>query len=125
VRLVVALSIAGALAIFLIYTAIAGAGVSTIRPGELASHPGKVQLVGTVVGRVSGNAYQPGGLHFGMRDIGGKATVPVVYTGDVGALFKGGQNILVTGRLHNGIFVADRNSMITKCPSKYIPKKSA
>ncbi len=120
----VALSIAGALAIFLIYTAIAGAGVSTIRPSELATHSGKVQLVGNVVGRVTGNSYQPGGLHFGMRDIGGKATVPVVYTGDVGALFKVGQNILVTGRLVDGVFVAQRDSMITKCPSKYIPKKS-
>ena len=120
-----ALSVAGALAIFLLYTAIAGQGTATVKPSQLSSHVGKVQIVGTVVGPVRGNSYAPGGLRFTMRDIGGKAGVPVVYSGDVGALFKVGQNILVTGRLRNGVFVADRNSMLTKCPSKYLPKKSA
>jgi cytochrome c-type biogenesis protein CcmE len=51
--------------------------------------------------------------------------VPVVYHGDVGALFKPGQNILVTGKLDRGVFVAEKNSMLTKCPSKYLPKKSS
>jgi cytochrome c-type biogenesis protein CcmE len=127
VRLVVALSIAGALAIFLVYTAVAGGGVTTIRPSALASHGGKVQLVGAVIGPVSGDSYGPGGLHFKLRDIGGKTTqeVPVVYTGDKGALFGPWKRILLTGRLRNGVFVADANSMITKCPSTYIPKKSA
>lgn len=126
-RLVVALSVAGALAIFLIYTAIAGGGVSTITPSQLSSHPGKVQIVGTVIGPITGDAYGPGGLHFRLRDIGGKTTqeVPVVYRGDKGALFGTWKHILVTGALRNGIFVADRNSMITKCPSKYLPKKKS
>jgi cytochrome c-type biogenesis protein CcmE len=124
-RLIVALSIAGALAIFLLYTAIAGQGTATIKPSQLTSHVGRVQIVGTVVGPRRGDSYAPAGLRFKMRDIGGKASVPVVYTGDVGALFKVGQNILVTGRLRNGVFVADRNSMLTKCPSKYLPKKSS
>ena len=121
----VALSIAGALAIFLVYTAIAGGGVSTISPSQLAGNPGKVQIIGAVVGPVNGDSYAPGGMHFKLRDIGGKATVPVVYAGDVGALFKVTQHIMVTGRLRNGTFVADRDSMITKCPSKYIPKKNS
>jgi cytochrome c-type biogenesis protein CcmE len=125
VRLVVALSIAGALAIFLVYTAIAGNGIATVSPSQLSSHPGKVQIIGAVVGPVTGDPYAPGGKRFKLRDIGGKATVPVIYHGDVGALFKVSQHIMVTGRLDNGIFVADRNSMLTKCPSKYIPKKSA
>ena len=52
--------------------------------------------------------------------------IPGEITGPVGgALFGTWKHILVTGRLRNGVFVADRNSMITKCPSKYIPKKSA
>jgi cytochrome c-type biogenesis protein CcmE len=120
----VALSIAGALAIFLVYTAIAGGGVTTIRPSQLASRGGKVQLVGTVVGpvRIVPNSQD---RRFRMRDIGGVKSVPIAYSGDVGALFKVGQNILVTGRFQNGTFVAERDSMITKCPSKYIPKKSA
>jgi cytochrome c-type biogenesis protein CcmE len=124
-RLIVALSIAGALAIFLVYTAIAGGGTSTIKPSELTAARGRVQVVGTVAGPITGNPYGPVGQHFRMRDIGGKASVPVVYRGDEGALFKLGQNILVTGRLAKGTFVAERNSMLTKCPSKYLPKKSS
>ena len=126
-RLIVALSIAGALAIFLLYTAVAGQGTATLKPSQLSSHVGHVQIVGTVIGPVTGSAYKPGGLHFRMRDIGGKTTaaVPVVYTGDVGTLFGAWKHILVTGELRNGVFVADRSSMITKCPSKYIPNKSA
>jgi cytochrome c-type biogenesis protein CcmE len=124
-RLVVALSIAGALAIFLLYTAIAGQGTATLKPSQLSSHVRRVQIVGTVIGPITGNSYKPGGLHFRMRDIGGKttATVPVVYTGDKGPVFGTWKHILVTGELRNGVFVADRNSMITKCPSKYLPKK--
>lgn len=123
-RLIVALSIAGALAIFLVYTAIAGSGTATIKPSQLASHAGRVQIVGKVVGPATGNSYAAGGLHFRMRDIAGTSSVPVVYHGDVGALFKPGQNILVTGKLSRGVFVAQRDSMLTKCPSKYLPKKT-
>ncbi len=123
-RLIVALSIAGALAIFLLYTAIAGNGTATVKPSQLSEQRGRVQIVGTVVGPIEGNPYGPAGQRFRMRDIGGKASVPVVYRGDEGPLFKLGQNILVTGKLRNGTFLAERNSMLTKCPSKYLPKKS-
>jgi cytochrome c-type biogenesis protein CcmE len=125
VRLIVALSVAGALAIFLIYTAVAGSGTRTIKPSELTSRVGNVQIVGTVVGPALGSSYSARGLRFRMRDIGGTKAVPVVYHGDVGALFKPGQNILVTGKLDKGVFVAQRDSMLTKCPSKYLPKKSS
>ena len=123
-RLIVALSVAATLAIFLLYTAIAGSGTATIKPSQLTNRAGKVQIVGTVVGPVTGNEYAAGGKRFRMRDIGGVKAVPVVYHGDVGALFKPGQHILVTGRLSHGVFVAERDSMLTKCPSKYLPKKS-
>ncbi len=124
-RLIVALSVAGALAIFLLYTAIAGNGTPTLKPSQLTSKTGKVQIVGTVVGPVTGDSYAPGGLHFRMRDIGGTTfqTVSVVYRGDKGPLFGPWKHILVTGRLQNGTFVANRDSMLTKCPSKYLPKK--
>jgi cytochrome c-type biogenesis protein CcmE len=123
-RLIVALSIAGALAIFLLYTAIAGSGTATIKPSQLTAGR-RVQLVGQVIGKPKGDSYTAAGMRFGMRDIDGTKSVPVVYHGDVGALFKTGQNILVTGRLDHGVFVAERDSMLTKCPSKYLPKKSS
>jgi cytochrome c-type biogenesis protein CcmE len=74
---------------------------------------------------VRGDAHA-GGLRFGLKDIGnGAATVVAVrYSGSVPDLFKVGRHIVVNGRLHKGAFVADPGSMITKCPSKYAPKKS-
>jgi cytochrome c-type biogenesis protein CcmE len=121
----IALSVAAVLAIFLLYTSIAGGGNPSVQPSELKGRTGKVQLAGRVVGRVSGDAHGAG-LHFALRDVqGGRSTaVPVVYTGTVPDLFKPGRDIVVDGRLRNGIFVAETGSMITKCPSKYSPKKS-
>jgi len=123
-RLIVALSIAGALAVFLLYTAIAGQGTATIKPSQLSDARGKVQIVGNVVGPISGDPYGAGGQRFRLQDIGGKRAVQVVYQGDEGPLFKVGNPILVTGKLSSGVFVAQRDSMLTKCPSKYLPKKS-
>jgi len=123
-RLVIALSVAAVLAIFLLYTSFAGGTLRAVKPSQLTSHSGRVQIVGTVIGPITGNSYAPGGLHFRMRDIAGKTsqTVAVVYRGDKGPLFGTWKHILVTGRLQNGKFVADRDSMLTKCPSKYLPK---
>jgi cytochrome c-type biogenesis protein CcmE len=123
-RLVVALSVAGVLAVFLVYTALAGGGTPQIRPSQLAGHPGHVSLAGLVVGRVSGDAHAARGLRFTLRDRNGTATVPVVYRGSVPDLFRSGRDILVDGRLRNGVFVADPGTLVTKCPSKYSPKKA-
>jgi hypothetical protein len=59
---VVALSIAGALSIFLIYTAFVGQGIAAIKPSQLRADKGKVQLVGTVVGPVKTVACSGGGF---------------------------------------------------------------
>jgi cytochrome c-type biogenesis protein CcmE len=125
-RLVIALLVAGVLAVFLLYTSIAGGGNPSIAPSELAGRSGTVQLAGVVVGPVRGDAHA-GGLRFELRDIGRGvrgASVPILYTGSVPYLFKVGRHIVVDGRLEKGTFVAEPGSMITKCPSKYAPKKS-
>ena len=124
-RLVIALSVAAVLAIFLLYTSIAGGGNPSIPPSKLAGRTAKVQLAGRVIGPVTGNA-RSGGLRFGLRDVNGdrSTAVRVLYTGSVPDLFKPGRDIVVNGQLRNGTFVADPGSMITKCPSKYAPKKS-
>jgi cytochrome c-type biogenesis protein CcmE len=123
-RLVIALSIAAVLAVFLLYTSIAGGGTPSLRPSQLASHTGNVSLVGRVVGKPTGDAHA-GGLRFTMRDVKGTAVVPVVYTGSVPDLFKSGRDVVVSGRLENGTFVAKRDSLVTKCPSKYTAAKPA
>jgi cytochrome c-type biogenesis protein CcmE len=125
-RLVIALLVASVLAVFLLYTSIAGGGKASIAPSELAGRTGQVQLAGLVVGPVRGDAHA-GGLRFRLRDIGGTSTasVRIRYTGSVPELFKPGRHIVLDGRLQSGTFVAEPGSMITKCPSKYVPKADA
>jgi cytochrome c-type biogenesis protein CcmE len=50
--------------------------------------------------------------------------VPVVYTGSVPDMFRAGRDISLKGELRNGVFAGKPGTMITKCPSKYTPKKS-
>ena len=123
-RLVIALSVAAALAIFVIYTAVAGAGVPQIQPSELGQHHGNVLLVGKVV-TTAGDAHTAQGMRFRLRDVTDDkaARVDVVYHGTVPDLFKVGREVVVTGALQNGTFVAQNGSLSTKCPSKYAPAK--
>jgi cytochrome c-type biogenesis protein CcmE len=125
-RLIIALSIAAVLAVFLLYTSIAGGGTPSVKPSQLAGTTGTVSLVGRVVGKPAGDAHA-GGLRFRLRDVKDPAgpTVAVVYTGTVPDLFASGRDIVVDGKLENGTFVADRDSMVTKCPSKYSATKPA
>ncbi len=116
----IALSVAAVLAVFLVYTSFAGGGTPMIQPSEVAAQDGVVQLGGIVVGPVEGNA-RGDGLRFELRDVKGEATVPVVYTGSVPDMFREGREIMVRGELANGVFTAERDSLVTKCPSKYSP----
>jgi cytochrome c-type biogenesis protein CcmE len=120
---VVALSVAALLAVFLVYVSIAGGGTPSLAPSELKGRSGEVSLAGRVVGPVRGKARE-GGLRFRLRDVKGTATVPVVYTGTVPDMFRAGRDISVKGELRSGVFVGKPGTMITKCPSKYTPKKS-
>jgi cytochrome c-type biogenesis protein CcmE len=122
-RLVVALSVAATLAVFLLYTSLAGGSTPSLRPSQLAGHSGTVSLAGVVLAPVHGDAYG-NGLRFRLRDIGGAQTVPVVYMGSVPDLFKAGRDVSVRGQMRNGVFVAERDSLVTKCPSKYSPNKT-
>jgi len=121
-RLVIALSVAAVLAVFLLYTSIAGGGTPSLRPSQLAGHQGRVSLMGQVVGTPSGDAHAAG-LRFQLRDVEGMTTVPVVYKGCVPYLFKTGRDVGVDGRLRNGVFIAVPDTLVTKCPSKYAPKR--
>ena len=126
-RLVIALSVAAVLAVFLLYTSIAGGGNPSLAPSELGGRTGEVQLAGVVVGPVTGDAHA-GGLRFRLKDIGkgagASSTVAVRYSGSVPDLFKVGRHVVVDGELRRGTFVAVPGSLITKCPSKYAPKQS-
>ncbi len=119
-RLVVALSVAAVLAVFLLYTSIAGGGTPSVAPSELQSGDGVVALAGRVVGPISGDPHGTG-MRFGLHDIegGSEKTVTVLYTGSVPDLFRLDRHVVVDGSLQGGTFVAVAGSMVTKCPSKY------
>ena len=119
-----ALSVAAVLAVFLLYVSIAGSRTAQFAPSELAGHKGNVSLVGRVVGSVQGAGYAKDGLRFRVRDVKGTASVPVVYHGSVPDQFKLGRDVVVDGRYAHGTFVAKPNTLVTKCPSKYVNKKS-
>jgi len=121
---VIALSVAAVLAVFLLYTSIAGGGTPSIAPSELVGKIGVVTLVGDVQPGYKGDSYA-GGLRFKLRDRDGASkAVTVVYRGSVSDQFRAGREVSVTGELRNGTFVARKDSLVTKCPSKYTAKKS-
>ena len=126
-RLVVALSVAAVLAVFLLYTSLAGGGTPSVAPSELKGKTGEVSLVGRVVGTPTGDPHGDG-MRFTLEDIEGhqKERVTVVYKGSVPDLFRTGRDLVVTGtRQANGTFVTTPGSMITKCPSKYQAAESS
>jgi cytochrome c-type biogenesis protein CcmE len=116
-RLIVALSVATVLAVFLVYTALTGT-TPALQPSNLAGHSGTVSLTGKVIGSVSGNAHATQGLQFKIHNINGASpVVPIIYHGSVPDLFETGRDINVTGKMVGGTFVA--TGLTTKCPSKY------
>jgi cytochrome c-type biogenesis protein CcmE len=119
VRLVVALTAAVVLASALIYTSFSAANPA-LSPSQLIrqAQPGRsYQLTGTVV---AGTVDRQGAaLAFSVEDRAGGTTIPVTYTGTVPDPFRAGREIIVTVEKQGGQYVGQRDSLITKCPSKY------
>jgi cytochrome c-type biogenesis protein CcmE len=118
---VIALSVAAVLAIFLLYTSLAGGGTPSVSPSELGTKTGEVALAGRVVGTPTGDPHGAG-MRFVLEDIhsAGKQRVTVLYTGSVPDMFRRGRDLVVTGTQRaDGVFVSKPGTMITKCPSKY------
>jgi cytochrome c-type biogenesis protein CcmE len=120
VRLVVALTAAILLAGALIYTSFSSA-TQAKQPSQVVgrANDGKsLQLTGKVVN----NSVQRDGdtLRFRIADRNGKGpSLPVVYTGEVPDPFRAGREVIVSGSVQSGTFVGKRDSLITKCPSKF------
>jgi len=112
------------LAVFLLYTSIAGGGTPQLRPSELKGRTAEVALVGKVVAPVQRSGRT---IRFRIKDVEGSSAVrlPVTYTGSVPDLFRAGRDISLKGQLRNGTFVGVPGSLITKCPSKYTAKKES
>ena len=125
IRLVVALGTALFLATALIYTSF-NASTEAKTPSELvsAADTGRsYELTGKVV---DGSVDRRGDeLLFRVRDREGSASVPVVYSGVVPDPFRDGREVIVSGEMRDGTFAAERDSLVTKCPSKFTKDKQA
>ena len=119
VRLLVALSAAVVLASALIYTSFSAASPA-LTPSQLVrqAQSGRTyQLTGTVV---LGSVHRAGAvLDFSVEDRAGGTAVPLGYTGTVPDPFREGREVIVTVEKQGDGYVGERNSLITKCPSKY------
>ena len=112
------------LAVFLLYTSIAGGGTPQVRPSELNGRTAEVSLVGKVVGPVERSGRT---IRFRLRDVEGSSSLRlrVAYTGSVPDLFRAGRDVSLKGELRNRVFVGEPGSLVTKCPSKYTSEKEA
>src|SRR4051795_10211898 len=118
IRLIVALSAAVLLAAGLVYTSFSAATEAREPPQVLQSDSGGTyELTGMVV---PGSIRHAGDqLDFRISDRDGSDPIPVAYTGTVPDPFQDGREVIVTGKLQDGTFVGQRDSLVTKCPSKF------
>ena len=118
IRFVVALSAAVLLAAALVYTSFS-ASSETRQPSDLAGvSGGNYELTGDV--SPGSIAHKGERLHFEVADRDDPAaTIPVVYTGTIPDPFRDGREVIVSGTVQDGTFVAEKDSLITKCPSKF------
>jgi cytochrome c-type biogenesis protein CcmE len=119
IRLVVALSAAVLLAGALVYTSFS-ASTEAKQPSQLlgVSSGGSYELTGRVVKRSV--RHDGDRLRFRVADRDNpRASIPVTYGGTVPDPFRGGREIVLTGAVEDGVFVGERDTLITKCPSKF------
>jgi cytochrome c-type biogenesis protein CcmE len=118
IRLFVALGAAVLLAGGLMFTSFT-ADTPATTPSQLLANKGSgdYKLTGKVV---DGSVKRQGeDLSFAVRDRDGSASVPATYSGVVPDPFREGREVIVDGKLEGGTFVAQRDSLVTKCPSKF------
>jgi cytochrome c-type biogenesis protein CcmE len=117
IRLVVALTAALVLAGALVWTSFGSATEAATPSQALHSKPGRsIEVTGKVV---DGSVRRGDPLRFRVRDRDGTASIPVVYRGAIPDPFREGREVIVTGTMRGGTFVGQRDSLVTKCPSKF------
>jgi cytochrome c-type biogenesis protein CcmE len=125
IRLVVALSCAVLLAGALVFTSF-NASSEARTPSQLvtaAADGARYQLTGKVV---DGSIDRDGPrVAFRVRDREGERSVPVRYQGAIPDTFKDGREIIITVQRRGEVFVGERDSLVTKCPSKFEEQKTA
>jgi len=130
IRFALALSLAAVLGGYLLYVSLGGAMETYTGPAQLAEYAQEddadrtYRLNGLVAGDVPDDAVaqarSEAGYTFEVADKDDpSATVTVVYRGTVPDQFRDGREIVVTGSLQDGVFIAKRDSLLALCPSKF------
>lgn len=118
IRLVVALSAAVLLACALVYTSLLSSSES-VTPSDLTAATAGTSY--TLTGKVVDGSVRTtdGGVDFRVRDREGSTSVPVSYNGAIPDPFREGREVIITVRKQGTTFVGERDSLVTKCPSKF------
>ena len=124
-RLVVAMGAALILAGALVYTSFS-ASTEASTPSQVVASAEAGRSY-ELTGKVKRDSVKRDGdrLGFVIRDRDGTASVPVRYEGVVPDPFREGREVIVSGEMKGGTFVAERDSLVTKCPSKFTKEKTA
>jgi len=122
-RFIVAISLAVVLGGWLAYTSLGGALETYAGPTELEAGT-TYRLNGLVAAGAPADAAvraeSAEGVRFTVVDKNDASRrVQVLYRGSVPDQFKDGRELVVTGSMQRGTFVAQRDTMVTLCPSKF------
>ncbi|MSO44830.1 MAG: cytochrome c maturation protein CcmE [Thermoleophilia bacterium] len=130
-RFALALTLAVLLGGWLIWTSIGGSIETYTSPsGLMTTANGTTYRLNGTVGPgapvdAAERAQSAAGVRFVVRDKDRPAaSVVVAYRGSVPDAFTVGREIVVTGHMESGVFVADRGTLITLCPSKFMQEQA-
>lgn len=85
-----------------------------------ARHDGRLRVSGDVVDGSIVRSAEAREIRFALRGspaAGSRRELPVVYSGALPDIFRPGIQVVVEGRLEDGVFRAE--TLLAKCPSKY------
>jgi cytochrome c-type biogenesis protein CcmE len=123
IRFVVALSAAILLAGALAYTSFSASSEAKT-PSQLlqGAQAGRTyELTGKVV---AGYTQRGDTTYFRVRDRTGNESVPVRYAGALPDPFRAGREVVVDVRRDGAVWVGQKDSLVTKCPSKFSASKT-
>jgi cytochrome c-type biogenesis protein CcmE len=127
IRFVSALTAALLLATALAYTSFAGAS-ATVQPSQLLKSA-QADRTYELTGKVQAGSWNRGAdgvTHsFRVEDRRGGGSVPVTYVGAVPDPFREGREVIIDVRKQGATFVGEKDTLVTKCPSKFEAEKPA
>lgn len=130
-RFMIAISLAAVLGGWLIWTSIGGSLETYASPGQISGvTPGETIRLNGLVNEAPVDAAERAqsaeGLTFWVQEkFDASKRIKVLYRGSVPDAFRVRREVVITGRMENGTFVAKRNSLVTLCPSKFTDKPAA